>query len=98
LRAIREDLQRVKWYCWHGNVYETLRHIRFAGMDTEALLFELEEAHPAADHRKPKKILRGVREFGSYVESNAAMIPDYGQRRHYGEAISTAAVGSTVKP
>lgn len=21
---IREDFQRVKWYCWHGNVYESL--------------------------------------------------------------------------
>ena len=32
---IREDLQRVKWYCWHGNVYEALRHIRFIEMDAE---------------------------------------------------------------
>jgi hypothetical protein len=31
-----------------------------------------------------------------YIESNAGMIPNYGQRRHYGEAISTAPVESTV--
>lgn len=89
-------MQRVKWYCWHGNVYETLRHIRFIEMDAETLLYEQEEAHPSADHRKPKKLVKAIGEFGSYIESNAAMIPNYGQRRHYGEAISTAAVKSTV--
>lgn len=86
----------MKWYCWHGNVYETLRHIRFIEMDAETLLYEQEEAHPSADHRKPKKLVKAIGEFGSYIESNAAMIPNYGQRRHYGEAISTAAVKSTV--
>jgi hypothetical protein len=93
---IREDLQRVKWYCWHGNVYETLRHIRFIEMDAETLLYELEEAHPAGDHRKPRKLLKAIGEFRNYIESNAAMIPNYGERHRYGEAISTAAVESTV--
>ncbi len=93
---IREDLQRVKWYCWHGNVYEALRHIRFIEMDAETLLYELEESHPAEDHRKPKKLLKAIGEFRSYIENNAAMIPNYGERRRYGEAISTATVESTV--
>ena len=93
---IREDLQRVKWYCWHGNVYEALRHIRFVEMDAEEFLYRLEEDHPTADHRKPKKLLKAIGEFRSYIENNAAMIPNYAQRRHYGEAISTAAVESTV--
>jgi hypothetical protein len=93
---IREDLQRVKWYCWHGNVYEALRHIRFVEMDAEEFLYRLEEDHPMAEHRKPKKLLKAIGEFRSYIESNAAMIPNYGERRRYGEAISTAAVESTV--
>lgn len=87
---IREDLQRVKWYCWHGNVYEALRHIGFIEMDAETLLYGLEEAHPEADHRKPRKLVKTIGEFRSYIESNAAMIPNYGQRWHYGETISTA--------
>lgn len=93
---IRENLQRVKWYCWHGNVYEAQRHIGFIEMDAETLLYEQQEAHPSADHRKPRKLLKAIREFRSYIESNAAMIPNYGQRRHYGEAISTATVESIV--
>lgn len=46
---IREDLRRVKWYCWHGNVYEAVRHIRFAEMDAETLLYELEETHTTGE-------------------------------------------------
>jgi hypothetical protein len=93
---IHEDLQRVKWYCWHGNVYEALRHICFVEMDAEELFYGLEEDHPTADHRKPKKLLKAIREFRNYIESNAAMIPNYGERRRYGEAISTATIESTV--
>ncbi len=93
---IREDLQRVKWYCWHGNVYEALRHIRFIEMDAEEMLYGEEEANPAGDHRRSRKLVKTISEFRGYIESNAGMIPNYGQRRHYGEAISTAAVESTV--
>lgn len=93
---IREDLQRVKWYCWHGNVYEALRHVGFIEMDAETLLYELEENRPEGDHRKPRKLLKAIGELRVYIESNAAMIPNYGERRRYGEAISTATVESTV--
>jgi hypothetical protein len=37
-----------------------------------------------------------VREFDSYLRANAARIPNYGERRRAGEAISTAFVESTV--
>ena len=93
---IRGDLQRVKWYCWHGNVYEALRHIRFIEMDAETLFYELEETHPTGDLRKPRKLLKAIGEFRSYIENNASMIPNYGERRRYGETISTAAIESTV--
>ncbi len=93
---MREDLQRVKWYCWHGNVYEALRHIGFIEMDAETILYEQEEDHPEADHRKPRKLVKTIGEFRSYIESNAAMIPNYGQRWHYGETISTAPVESAI--
>lgn len=93
---IREDLQRVKWYCWHGNVYESLRHISFIEMDAETMLYGQEDANPAGDHRRPRKLVKTIGEFRTYIESNAGMIPNYGQQRHYGEAISTATVESTV--
>jgi hypothetical protein len=37
-----------------------------------------------------------VREFGGYIPANADCIPNYGERRRAGEAISTSFVESTV--
>jgi hypothetical protein len=37
-----------------------------------------------------------VREFNSYLRANAERIPNYGERRRAGEAISTAFTESTV--
>ncbi|MDP9454852.1 MAG: ISKra4 family transposase [Actinomycetota bacterium] len=93
---IRELLRSAKWYCWHGNAYEALRHIGFARMDAETLVYELEEAHSGGCPPGPKNLLKAVGEFRVYVERNAAMIPNYGERRRYGEIISTAAAESTV--
>ena len=35
-------------------------------------------------------------EFAGYIRNNHAIIPNYGERRRYGEPISTAFVESTV--
>jgi hypothetical protein len=37
-----------------------------------------------------------VREFYGYIEANERFIPNYGERYHYGEAIATGFVESTV--
>ena len=42
------------------------------------------------------KLLKAVREFGVYLAANTGRIPNYGERRHAGEAISTSFVESTV--
>jgi hypothetical protein len=42
------------------------------------------------------KLLKAVREFGSYLRANAGRIPNYGERRRAGEAISTAFTESVV--
>ena len=39
---------------------------------------------------------RYLDEFSGYVTNNAGLIPHYAERRHYGEAASTAFVESTV--
>ncbi|MGB6164207.1 MAG: hypothetical protein WCF33_15790 [Pseudonocardiaceae bacterium] len=52
---------------------------------------DVEEPHIAQ-----AKLLKAVREFDSYLRANAARIPNYGERRRAGEAISTAFVESTV--
>ena len=40
------------------------------------------------------KLAKAVREFHSYISANQDFIPNYGDRYHYGEIISTAFVES----
>jgi hypothetical protein len=56
-----------------------------------AVDLDVEEPHVAQ-----AKLLKAVREFDSYLRANAERIPNYGERRRAGEAISTAFVESTV--
>lgn len=83
-----EELDRLKWYLWHGNVFRALKVV-------EHLSFELEEFFENKDS-KEHKLLQLLEEFYQYVENNSALIPDYSDRYRYGEAISTAFVESTV--
>ena len=80
-------LGRLKWFCWHGNVFRALTIVDdlLAGLDTAEVL-------PAAQ----AKMLKAVQEFDSYLRANAGRIPNYGERYRAGEAISTAFTESAV--
>jgi hypothetical protein len=84
---VREDLGRLKWFLWHGNVFRALSTV-------DALIGDLETLQP--DERAPGKLLVAVREFDSYLRANAGRIPNYGERHRAGEAISTAFTESAV--
>jgi hypothetical protein len=43
-----------------------------------------------------RKLLKAVEEFHTYIHNNAGFIPNYGERYHHGERISTGFVESTV--
>jgi hypothetical protein len=79
-------LQRLKWFCWHGNVFR-------ARQTVENITFDLDVEHP---NIKQAKLLQAVREFDAYLRTNAGRIPNYGERRRAGEAISTAFTESAV--
>lgn len=81
------ELERLKWFCWHGNVFRALTTI----VD---LIMDLEILDPDPDH--PGKLLTAAGEFASYLRANAGRIPNYGERRRAGEAISTAFTESAV--
>lgn len=83
---VLKELERLKWYLWHGNVFRALQTI-------EALNVLLDDDEPRPEH---KKLLKGVLEFQTYIENNSRFIPNYGERYRYGETISTAFVESTV--
>lgn len=80
-------LDSIKWYLWHGNVYEALEEIEDLDWQAEAL--ELDYEHLG-------KLAKAVREFRIYIEQNGGYIPNYGERWRNGERISTAFVESSV--
>ena len=80
------QLASIKWYLWHGNVHHALQEITDLAWHAAA-----SEAHPSV-----KKLAKGVAEFQTYIENNAASIPNYGERYRNGEAISSAVAESTV--
>ena len=83
---VARELERLKWFLWHGNVFRALQVVEDLEID-----LDIEEAGP--EHRK---LLKAVGEFGGYIRANATWIPNYGERHRHGEAISNAFVESTV--
>lgn len=84
---IQKQLESVKWYLWHGNVYAALRTVQ-----------DLREDLKAGPKRSEiqGKLGKAVREFEGYITNNRESIPNYGDRYRHGETISTAFVESAV--
>ena len=78
------QLQRVKWFLWHGNVFRALQTV-------DDLTSDLVDVGGESG-----KLAKAVREFGGYLAANASAIPNYGERRRAGETISTSFVESAV--
>ncbi len=84
---VLEELERLKWFLWHGNVFRALQTVDDLQIDLD------NTEHPSPDQQK---LLKTVTEFGGYIRANGAWIPNYGERYRSGEAISSAFVESTV--
>jgi hypothetical protein len=80
---IVRNLERLKWYLWHGYVFKTLQVVQSVRMDLDA-------AVATSGHGTTRKVLNAVEEFHTYIDNNAGFIPNYGER------ISTGFVESTV--
>jgi hypothetical protein len=83
---IEKDLERFKWNLWHGNVRKALQIVE----DLE-LALDLEE-----NSQEQRKLVKAVREFGTYISANRTFIPNYGDRYQHGETISTGFVESAI--
>ena len=83
---VADELERLKWFLWHGNVFGALQVV-------EDLEIDLDVEHASAEQRK---LLKTVTEFGGYIRANASCIPNYGEKYRNGETISSAFVESTV--
>jgi hypothetical protein len=85
-KEVLEDLERLKWFLWHGNVLRALQTV-----DDLELDLDIDDAGV-----EQRKLLKVVTEFGGYIRANGAWITNYDERYRNGETISSAFVESTV--
>ena len=83
---VLDELERLKWFLWHGNVFRAVQTV-------QDLEFDLDIENAGLEQRK---LLKAVTEFGGYIRANGAWIPNFGERYRNGETISSAFVESTV--
>jgi hypothetical protein len=86
---VSKELERLKWFLWHGNVYQAFQVMQSIEGDLEVAVATSEDA-------TARKLLKAVEEFHTYIENNTNFIPNYGERYRNGERISTGFVESTV--
>jgi hypothetical protein len=86
---VTKELGRLKWFLWHGNVYQALQVM-------QTIEGNLEVAVATSHDGTARKLLKAVEEFHTYINKNAGFIPNYGERYRHGERISTGFVESTV--
>src|SRR5215471_13159426 len=85
--AIQDQIERLKWSLWHGQVDKALGKID----DVESSIEPFRETYA----RFPK-LVTALAELHTYIVQNRHVIPNYGERYHHGEAIATGFVESTV--
>src|SRR6266481_3358349 len=87
--GVFKDLERIKWYLWHGNVFQALNELQSLEIDLDAAAFE------SKDENSPK-LLKGIEELHTYVERNQEFVPNYGERYRNGEKIASGFVESAI--
>ena len=87
LEEVERQLERIKWYLWHGNVFRALQVGEHLEEDLDL---------PGEKNGPVQKMLQAMREFNGYITANQNYIVNYGDRYRNGETISTAFVESTV--
>src|SRR5215510_12573062 len=85
--AIGEQIERLKWSLWHGQVDKALGKID----DLERAIAPFSETY--ARYVGLMKALSALR---TYIENNRRLIPNYGERYRNGEPSATGFVESAV--
>jgi hypothetical protein len=70
---VMRQLERLKWFLWHGNVFQALKVLRVVEFDLGGAVYETGDA-------TARKLYKAVREFSTYIDCNQAYIPNYGER------------------
>lgn len=87
--TIARRLRQIKGYLWNGNLHDGQTEI-------EDLVMDMDMEDIETDYASIKALRKAADEFETYIANNAGMIPNYAERRRYGERISTGFVESTV--
>ena len=85
--AIARLLRQIKGFLWNGNLHDGQAAIEDLAIDLEIV---------ETDYASIKALRKAASEFETYIANNALMIPNYTERRRYGERVSTGFVESTV--
>lgn len=80
-------LRQIKGYLWNGNLHDGQQVI-------EDLVMDIDEVE--TEYAGIKALRKAADEFQTYITNNGWMIPNYAERRRYGERVSTGFVESTV--
>ena len=84
---IRDQIERLKWSLWHGQVDKALGKID--DLKTSSAPFE-------ETYARFPRLIKALAALRTYIVNNRHLIPNYRQRYHQGEAIATGFVESTV--
>jgi CheY-like chemotaxis protein len=71
--GVVKDLERIKWYLWHGNVFQALNELQSLEIALDAAAFESKNEHS-------QKLLKGVEELHTHVKRNQEFVPNCGER------------------
>jgi hypothetical protein len=85
--AIREQIERLKWSLWHGQVDKALGKID----DLERAIAPFSETYA-----RYAGLVKALSEGHTYIANNRHLILNYGERYRNGEPIATGFVESTV--
>jgi hypothetical protein len=84
---IQDQIERLKWSLWHGQVDKALGKID----DLETAIAPFSESYP----RFPR-LVKALSALRTYIVNNRHVIPNDGERYRHGEPIATGFVESTV--
>lgn len=73
------DIERIKWWLWHGNLHRAVPAANDLQDDVEGL---------EVDYPQRRKFARAAHEFAVCIESNTDSLVNYGERFRAGERIS----------
>ena len=85
--ATRDQIERLKWALWHGQVDKALGKID--DLETSVEPF-------SATYARFTHLVKALAELHTSIVHNRHVIPNYGERYHHGEATATGFVESTV--